>query len=699
MKPDVIINGHIKYSRHNSKLTSLVCNNEFGNVKLDYLESKVFELLLDKPNSLIPYDEFLSHWKSSNVTDGVLSRVISLLRNKLRKVGCKDNIIINTPKKGYTLSTEVDIFSEITNEDAAIKVEEKTLVKFAEKRSNKTGINSFIVLAVLVVFVVLIVLVIKFNEEHVGDSLNFDSITTTKLLSDEMIKVEIAYNNFNDNIAYTSRSFNEQFLSVNIINRISGHNLQIAEHNKSISKPAWLSENEIMYREYDDNSCVIKKASLNLLTLKYSSTEAFTCNPNSYASSIARFDEVNILFTESTLNNIDSNLYKGNIETGKIKKIDIDNGGGVGIYNVITTANSNYIALLSSSDGSIFKIQLVDPNNSWLSLWSVELSVSNISVGWNGTYLSYKNNLENITVVKFKGDREIDRNSITILEPIYSLTSANNGLLFTAGELVSHNILLTDMDTEQHDLITGQSNSKNGLAKFYLDDFIIFVSNKTGLEQVWLYDRKKQTTSQVSYFTEKHQIDNFSIDKTRQLIALETKGKIMIYSLNDTHKLSTKSHEIVGVHPVFYQGKLVYSSYIAGDSNLYSWDLRSVEQPTLIVEGVDIANEDVDKLYFSGVNNAGIWEYKNGSENQLIFSLPTKGYRWLINQGVLTYTNDAGDYSRFNLKDKNTEKVNTDTCKNPLDFYKASCLSIIIEPSSNRIVLLDFNQVNSAAIN
>ncbi|MGE6812158.1 helix-turn-helix domain-containing protein [Pseudoalteromonas nigrifaciens] len=87
------------YNKEIHPISSPQFNIDLG---LDYLESKVFTLLYYKLNNLCSFEDLLQAWDYEFVEFHSLYRIISSLRNKLKKheVGYK---IVSKSKLGYYL--------------------------------------------------------------------------------------------------------------------------------------------------------------------------------------------------------------------------------------------------------------------------------------------------------------------------------------------------------------------------------------------------------------------------------------------------------------------------------------------------------------------------------------------------------------------------------------------------------------------
>jgi DNA-binding winged helix-turn-helix (wHTH) protein len=678
---EYLLNGNVTFFTSSSKLTTNSLTAEKQEVKLDNLESLVLNLLVINSFNIVSHEQFLSNWRSPEATANSLFRVISKLRGKLKKVGLTDNVILNTPKKGYSLVTLVELKSDSNKVD----VNRKVLLN-----NDKDKYISYAIAFLLSSFMVLGLLNYLKNKEKTD--INTENISYFELLSNTEIKLELTSNSKNEFIAYSTKVHDGKYWGIEIFDRFSDKKIIIEDNKNNLRKATWVSENFILYRAYNEKNCRIRAATINFESQTYTSNNIFPCNPESYSSSIAKLNETQILFTEAKLGSKASNLYIGDIKTGSIQttEADIDNEGGLGIYNVITSPKSDLIALLSSTDGVKDKIRLVDPKNGWNVVWSEILTMTNISVGWNGSLLSFRNNNGGITIVSFEDRKEVNRTHLPFIAPIHNISSTNNGLIFTSGEFVSKNILYTNLINSKRTTLTESLSAKNILAHFYTENLIIYVSNRTGINQVLFYDLKNKVSKQISSFKQNHKIVNIVSSSKFSKVAIEYDNTIEVFDLSPDYVLSVNAEKIRGIKPEFFDDKIVFTKVNESDVSLKSHSLISSHFDNLDIQGGYIAKSSGTNLYYSKLYVPGVWLYQENEKDKLILDLPSSAYQWHIDGENLYYRNDLGDYSKFHITSGIISKFSSHSCKVIINIKDNKCLAAKITPTSNRVILLDW---------
>ncbi len=682
-----VINQKVEFRFSNSTLSS-TNDKKVSPIKLDYLESIVLKLLVMNPNCLVTYEEFLSHWRSTEVTENALSRVISLLRKKLKQVGITTNAIVNTAKKGYTFVAHVELIAVDSKSSVKARSEISNEIKTKEVSSFSRFSKRLASLA-FILFASLIINLISLKVTST-DGINIEHASYIELLSNDDIKIELAYSPFSDHIAYSTKAFNEEFWKVRIQHRYNNESFVLEEQEKNLNKPSWLSSNELIYRLYDETSCEVKKATIDFRSSKISSVKLFSCNPDSYASAIARFGSNKVLIADTEFNNTASSLFIGDLQTGEIEKVNINNEGGAGFYNIITTPHSELVALLSSSDGIKFKIQLVDPFNEWLTIWFEELKANNFSVGWDGSSLSFKNDNGGISVVSFYGHDEHKRTNVPTLNPTNNIATTNNGIMMSSGEFISQDLSLYNSTTSELITFTQGTSSINKLAQFYSDNQVIYVSNKTGINQIWSLNVLTKQSKQLSSFTTNKDIRALALDSHHSFVAIQAENTIELYSLGNSLKLSSLLTQVTGVNPEFFDQELIFTEYDGVTSNAASLSLDSFVRANLHIEAAFYVKKNGDNLLYSKRYLPGIWQYNANSKDELLLDLPSSSYQWLVNENKIYYQNDIGNYFQYDLKTKVLSPFNQPNCNRPTALKGSMCLSKSLLPSENRLILLEW---------
>ena len=367
--------------------------------------------------------------------------------------------------------------------------------------------------------------------------------------------------------------------------------------------------------------------------------------------------------------------------------MNIDNGGGYGFYNVLTALDTPLVALLSSSDGNIYKIQLLDSANNWELVWEEQLRTTNFSVGWDGSSLSYRNENGGISVVSFDGRNEIRRANIHTLRPTRNISSVPNGLMMISGEIMGTELSYVDLKTDRLVNFTKENSAKNNLPEFYGNDLVAYVSNKTGINQVWLYNTGTEETTQLSSFKINKKISSLKINNKNQLVAIQVENTVELYSLLENNTLSPYLLKIKGMNPEFYQDMLIYAAYDDSSSVIEAISLRDYEKAPLIIDGGFVAKHAGEKLFYSSLYLPGIWLYQDEESIQLISD---KATNWFVDDEYIYYEVESGEFFQFHVESGEVSSFDRGNCRNPEVLTSLYCVSREGVQSRNSLVILEW---------
>lgn len=104
------INNNVIFDPSKHTLTSSKFYPE-KDTKLNQPTSRCLSLLIEKKGCVITQEDFMNEvWRKHGmeVTVNTLYQNISILRKTLKRVGIEENIIITVPKKGITLTAQVE---------------------------------------------------------------------------------------------------------------------------------------------------------------------------------------------------------------------------------------------------------------------------------------------------------------------------------------------------------------------------------------------------------------------------------------------------------------------------------------------------------------------------------------------------------------------------------------------------------------
>lgn len=156
------INNNVIFDTLKHTLTSSKFYPE-KDTKLNQPTSRCLSLLIERKGCVITQEDFMNEvWRKHGmeVTVNTLYQNISILRKTLKRVGIDENIIITVPKKGITLSAQVEKLSDKTFLPSSPPL---PLTQQEESPLNRKGSLSQFLVLWLLLLVTLFALWLAFN--------------------------------------------------------------------------------------------------------------------------------------------------------------------------------------------------------------------------------------------------------------------------------------------------------------------------------------------------------------------------------------------------------------------------------------------------------------------------------------------------------------------------------------------------------
>lgn len=477
---EVLIDGVVLYSIKHARLSSLKDRQQF--ISLDNLESTVLKQLVASPDELITYEEFFAHWRSPDVIDSALTRVISLLRKKLREAGLASNAIKNTPKKGYTFTAKV-MYGQKPKTPG-----DKPPIQFEQRKISWPSV--FIAFLVCLLFTGLYLVFWSFENlppERTAMPPSAYSYRHLEPLNGEKRKLDFALNHETGVYAFALRDGSDNRWRVDISDLKDGHLLSISIPGSHVRNPAWISASELVMRIYNNQECSIVLA--RIMDSEYSLDKLFSCNAGSYFSANAYWQNRQILFSDADLNGIKSNVYIGDIDSGQTHRLQTAQERGSGVYSIVTFPGASMVALLSSDLIGTYRITLVDAEHEWREIWSKELTRYNESVAWDGKHLSYVSDGGAIVTLTFDGKTLLHESSVLSFDQINNVHTGMGYIGFTAEDVAKTYFSLVDLHSENvywgNRVFSKMAHSHK--PAFINDSYLAYMSDIAGVSGVWLY--------------------------------------------------------------------------------------------------------------------------------------------------------------------------------------------------------------------
>jgi len=653
--------------------------------KLDNLESSLLQLFISNTGVTLSKNELMKVWRSQYVMEHSVTRVISTLRKKLGDTHRKAIFIKTIPRAGYQyIGRAEEIAVDFSSHNMALYV--KT------SNSNKEWRKEIIAGQMLVICLLLYYVL---EPLFVANSSPADSPykPIIEIIDNKTLKVDPASTVDGEWIAYSAKSSGQNWL-LKFINTQTGVVWQFSEHGYNLSSPAWINKQSIVFRQWNNSFCEIRKITFDKQHAVQSNENIAMCHSSTQSKGLAVLNENEILMTDSDALTSPLRLYKVTIETGAKETIQLTNDVGHGIYRVYVSPNEKFIATLTSSNWFATIIKIYAATNVKEPIWHQTIDYPLFSLALNNSLVTYKNAHGGLSTVNFLNNSNRESFAPLLLtRAIYSPVYSPNGFIFTEGEMYAKNISLHNLESGVSKVILDTTNTSINAPTLLDDNTFLFTSNQTGINQIWRYELKEQKRIQISSFTKPYFVYRIALNDNRDTIAISTnKGIILAQYINGY--IGKTIHQVRGKNPVFLQNKLIYNRYVDDRNAIYAFFPDSGENKLLINNGAYKPVVDQNKLYYSKFHKTGVWRYFEDKEDELIYSnySPSPPEIWDIHQGSL-YIGESEENTiiKIDLEKNNETTFIMGGCKSAYIVSENQCIATHITPSVNRLLKFTYD--------
>jgi len=596
-------------------------------ITLDNLETCVFNDLLNAHGQLVTYEALFEHWQDKIVTDGVLSRVISSIRGKLKKLGLADTKVTNVSKKGYKLDGELEWLSYDTDPSSDVKHIKTVNVLYA----------GLFVIGIVVFITVLLLFIFK-NYESSKEDLAFKHFKY--VLSNAEEKYGLAVSPSNSRITYASRSENNLWAQT-LYDLNFSVGMTITDGLNHVLGGQFVDDNRLLIYSLNDTECTIKEVSLDFESLSFELTNFTGCNRGGVGMHLAPWNDNEVFYLESVSSTISANVYKANLQTGQSSLVDIDTQNLGMIYGVYAEENCNQLAILSSFEKEDNRVSIIDLDKAGREVWAQNVPETLHSVSWDCKRLVYKDSVGSLFVHQFDEGDLLQSTNIPVLGNYYNPVKISDGIALIKG--IERTASITIEDNQGYRNLTESSVAKQKLPRYWDDSTILYWSNEKGhwqLNQVNLSTRKRTL---ISEFIGHSDIRNFVASQEQNLIAVQTNGVINILKLSEGLDYLEPITEFEGINPYFFRNQIVYARKDESITNLYMRDISTGDEK-LIVAGGHSAIVKNGELYFDYWSKLGLWKYNENGSHELHYEISFEFLRFVETDNNFIVISLTGDY-------------------------------------------------------
>ncbi|WP_130243946.1 winged helix family transcriptional regulator [Pseudoalteromonas rubra] len=610
----ISINGRI-YNSSTNQLTT----RDNKQVQLKPIQAALLKLFIKHRGKLLSRDEIIQEvWKNKIVEDATVNSTLSRLRNVL---GCKGDVIKTHHKIGYCLIGSVEplehnIFSERITETALSLDPDSPVTEPPTSKSPSKLFN----LSVLTLVSSLILLIIYFLQASILDNTTRppSNPTLTPLTHTQGIEFFPSLSADKNWLAYTHKADQHSPFEL-LIQNAKTYETTVIQDAPHMSSPFWAADNQTLYYQtFDNNRCEIKKITPAQIPAQSTISTVTVCGGQLSISPIAiSSDNTWLYFSYKASKSMPFIVKRKNLITLEEQQLTFPSQKSYGDYSISLSRDNNKLAFIRSIADSLKELYVLDIEQNITSRIAQYRHVI-YTTSWspNDNEIVFVDSNDNLAAidVRTRETRVLFSSEHHIQTPISVDTST---LLASVGEFKTNNVQawsLTQPDEPPTPLIQSSFNDR-GAVMFKDTDTtkIAFISNRSGNNQLWLYDG--QAYEQLTHFAAGHTLNNLQFSHDGQLISFLDNNQLAILSLaakeiNHFGKLGDNFRNPIwmcGSSRYLLTTRLVNNSWM-----LHKIDAKLTAVETLLPE-VDSVKGDcmTGHYYISKVHEDGIFKLAN----------------------------------------------------------------------------------------
>lgn len=687
--------------------------NASGNSEI-LIEPKIFELLLlfiEHPNAVISRQYMLDQlWAGSLVTDNAINKLIGNLRKLLADDAKKPNYIQTVPKRGYRLVCNVETV-EVTyttlNDSNFINANTAQMASLGllkEKWRTYTGISFAVIL--IIVLSIFIILKSSYNS---SSNISYSEALTR----DQGAELSPIMHPNNRHLYFLKvneeHTSHELWLknidtSVTRLVKVSGNISQII----SIIEDTNANQTIIFYLDILASNCGVYQAVLpapeELNQASKAPKKLFDCSDKRVKDIDYHVEQNAFYYAAQPKNYWPNQIYAFDVETSEHRIVTQSQPKGWGHHSLDISPNGEKLLIMSTD--SDYKTQLL----------SLNLSDNKITKGikfekpvyeaiWHHdseqVYYFASSPSQRIIRSYIDGENAIEVINISeeILPKLSRLPDGKNVLFSTENKNYSNRWLNSPSNGNS---IDNSSVPDIYPALFHKKDQYLFVSKRSGRNQLYLANNQNKKANIVTSLLKSHSIRYLAVSEYDKHLLLNVDNKVYlvpIYELNQNELLTEFKQE----HLLYEsQNPIISLDWLTNQSAAITTVINGT--PEMVVIQVSnkkklkfdgrwayglMDNEKPELRYFIEQQSNHLYQVRssslehNTSTSQLSFintqiSLPTDFYNVKIDSNILYYVNAEGGNEYLYALPLNTKHEKSKRLLNDFSSYDVNKGSIIV---------------------
>lgn len=289
---------------------------------------------------------------------------------------------------------------------------------------------------------------------------------------------------------------------------------------------------------------------------------------------------------------------------------------GFGDYTFSLSSDGSKIAFLRSIVNSWTDLLVMDLQSRELTkLKTIKHRLGNISWSDDDNYIQYLSASANLNQISF--DTRLESQLIRLNYPISSASQIDSKqFIVTRNEFYSNSIFITDNEgkTEKKQIVDSQFNDR--FAVKIKEDVYIYISDRSGINQVWQYSGGQNT--QLTHFKGNSYISDLRVNKNHTYITFIQNHELKLLSISPkpSHEIITIPAEQVSSLSWDYENNLLYTGIVNGLHSLYRYDV-SKSSSELILTGISMVKTDrqTGRVYIKKQGQSALYQFNNENKS------------------------------------------------------------------------------------
>lgn len=645
------------------------------------LESRVMQVLLcliQHANQVVSRDTLIDEvWRGGTVSDNAINRIIGLLRQSLGDNAKAPQFIRTVPKKGYVLIAAVEVIelngmdSTAVNAPAQAKspepvapltvAERETRGRVApsasldSKSSNPLhhdapaylvpAVRSWRAMLPFMVFILAIIGVFFWfwHQQTPAQAIPLagnDIMQVKPLTFFEGQELDPALANGGEKLAFAYRTLTANQWQLRVLSLAEQRVIEVPSFFDGNNRyPAWSRDGRYLaYLNWGSAAgCQLVVQDMHALA---TAPRTFGCETNTQSTSIAWAPSGNALYYIDA-DNAESTgfkrLFRLNLLDSHREQLSQPHVAGQGDYAIALAPDAGSIAVLRSVNWFDTQILLFNlQTGEWRNLAEVNYPLRSVAWAADGKALVYRGDagqLYRLTI----NPRQLTRITSVVSELNSPTSNVSGQLMAVAGELFEEELWLWQAPlTHAPKRWVFSSRRDYSPAIDHDGAALVFVSNRSGLPQLWLRqaDGQEQQLTQLTSFSH---IAELSFSADNQQVCGTINRAAFVFDIKRS-QLQFVPHmgQVQNVAWGLNSQQLIAAVSADGMWQIRAFDIATGNNTLVLNDAFSAKYDSAGVLYFSRLRQPGIWRIQQGNITQVSADFtPYMGAAWQLAQGKL----------------------------------------------------------------